>query len=398
MNPIKPSMLTLFLLITFGAVNAVLFTPALPAISQHFAITASMTQLTISLYLIGYAVGQLLYGPIAKRLGFKKAIYLGIILCLFGIGLCLLASPLHNFAYLEIGRLLMALGASVGLMISFAIVSHCYSPSDSKKKLAYLMTGFALAPGISISIGGFIVQHLNWESCFYLLAAYALFITWLCSRLPDLSESLDVNALGFRSIASNYLSQIKNPVLVLGALLMGGCSAFIYVFSGEGPFISINLMHMPPSVFGIWSLLPSAGIFVGSQLSAICSKHFSTNKLLIAGFIIMAIGVIILLISLKASLHPISLFVPMFIIMVGNCMLYIQASIIALSNARDKSNASAMMSFLNMGLTTMLVFSLGAFSQTLNLLPMFYLGLSGLAAILMIITMTCSRHFNKPFS
>ncbi|MDF2690430.1 MAG: bcr [Gammaproteobacteria bacterium] len=382
MNSAKPSMLSLFLLVTFSAVNAVLFTPALPSIADYFAISPSLAQLTISLYLIGYAVGQLLYGPLAKSYGYKKAIYAGIILCFIGIVFCLIAEPLQQFIYLAIGRLLMALGASVGLTMSFTIVSSCYEQVEAKKKLSILMTGFAIAPGISISIGGFLVERFNWQSCFYFLAAYAVLVTYLSSRLPSIPESLDHKALQVKNIVGSYIAQIKKPSLLLGALVMGLCTAYMYTFSAEAPFISINLMHMQPGIFGLWSLLPSLGILIGSQLSAVLSKRLATLKSMSLGLGVNAAGSVIMLLALIADPKPGSLFISMGILLIGNCLMYIQASILVLNEAQDKANASAMMSFLNMGLATLCVFSLGLFPKTLNLLPILYIGLAGLIGLL----------------
>src|SRR3990167_2608751 len=106
---------TMLLMISFASVNALLFTPALPDIAAYFAITHDTAQLTISWYLIGYAVGQLLYGPLANRFGRKPAIYGGIILQIISSLICVSAGTFHNFSILVIGRLLLAFGSGVGL-------------------------------------------------------------------------------------------------------------------------------------------------------------------------------------------------------------------------------------------------------------------------------------------
>jgi MFS family permease len=76
--PPKPQFLTLLLLVSFGSVGAVLFTPALPAIQQFFQVTVGQAQLTMTSYLLGYALGQLPYGPLANGIGRKKTLYIGI--------------------------------------------------------------------------------------------------------------------------------------------------------------------------------------------------------------------------------------------------------------------------------------------------------------------------------
>src|SRR5690349_18525902 len=107
----SPSFLTLLLMISFASVNAVLFTPALPAIADFYAISDSEAQLTITLFLIGYAVGQLIYGPIANRFGRKPALYAGIILQIISSLLCVFAGIIHVYSILVLGRLFLALGS-----------------------------------------------------------------------------------------------------------------------------------------------------------------------------------------------------------------------------------------------------------------------------------------------
>ena len=76
-SPHHPSLFTLLLLISFASVNAVLYTPALPAISQYFEVSSDMVQQTITIFLLGYTVGQLIYGPIANRFRRIPAIAVG---------------------------------------------------------------------------------------------------------------------------------------------------------------------------------------------------------------------------------------------------------------------------------------------------------------------------------
>src|SRR5436190_17052493 len=101
------SFFTLLLLISFASVNAVLFTPALPAIANFFAISDSTAQLTITWFLVGYAIGQLIYGPIANRYGRKPALYVGISLQIFSSLLCVLAGKLHLYSLLVTARFLL---------------------------------------------------------------------------------------------------------------------------------------------------------------------------------------------------------------------------------------------------------------------------------------------------
>jgi DHA1 family bicyclomycin/chloramphenicol resistance-like MFS transporter len=129
---------TLLLLISFASVNAVLFTPALPNIAQFFGINEDVAQQTMTWFLVGYAFGQLLYGPLANRFGRKPALYMGISLQMYSSLLCVLAGYTHTFWLLAIGRFLLALGSGVGLKMTFTLVNECYEPKIASQKISYL--------------------------------------------------------------------------------------------------------------------------------------------------------------------------------------------------------------------------------------------------------------------
>ena len=134
------SFITLLMLISFASVNAVLFTPALPQIATSFAITTESAQQTLSWFLIGYALGQLIYGPLANRFGRKPALYSGVALQILSSLLCVLAGKLHFYPLLVLGRFLLALGSGVGLKMTYTLVNESYEPSIASQKISYLMT------------------------------------------------------------------------------------------------------------------------------------------------------------------------------------------------------------------------------------------------------------------
>jgi DHA1 family bicyclomycin/chloramphenicol resistance-like MFS transporter len=134
----KLSFITLLLLISFASVNAVLFTPALPIIAKFFVISDSAAQLTISWFLIGYTLGQLLYGPLANRFGRKPALYIGITLQIASSLLCALSSSFHHYLILVIGRFLLALGSGVGLKMTFTLVNESFEPKIASQKICNL--------------------------------------------------------------------------------------------------------------------------------------------------------------------------------------------------------------------------------------------------------------------
>lgn len=370
----RPTFILLFLLISFGSVSAVLFTPALPQISTYFGVTSSAAQLTVTLFLVGYALGQLIYGPLANGYGRKIALYIGISLEIISALICALSASFHAFWLLIVGRLFMALGASVGLKMSFTLVADCYSATDGTKIISHLMMAFAIAPGLGITLGGFLAQHLGWQSCFYFLAGYGALLLYLVYRMPETATLIDFNALKLSNIFYKYTHEFNNTPLILGGCLMGCATAFVYIFAALAPFVAMEQMHLNPSEYGLWNLLPPIGILVGSQFSAYLSKKMSVMRAIILGIVITLFGIALMFIAFALQmLFAIWLFLPLTIIYVGMSFIFANASALAMQNAQDKSTASAIMNFINMGIATVCVLSIGLIpTHSVLLLPVMY--------------------------
>lgn len=374
-------LLTLLLMISFASVNAVLFIPALPDIERFFTISDSTAQLTITWFLIGYAVGQLLYGPLANRFGRKKALFAGILLQIISSFMCVASGLLHAYWLLVAGRLFLALGSGVGLKMTFTLVNECYSPQIATQKISYLMLAFAITPGLAIALGGFLNTYWGWMSCFYAGAIYGILLFFLVMRLPETLTTLNYHALKIRHLISSYQCQFKNMSLVTGGLLMGMASSFVYVFAALSPFIAINLLHMTSAQYGAYSILPNIGLLIGSLFSAQFTKKYPPKIVVLYGTLITFAATIWMLIAVWIKQPPlVSLFLPMILSYFGLALVFPNASTLAMSHIIDKAHGSAVMNFINMGLVTVIVLSLEWFKITALLLPIVYL-LIGLAML-----------------
>lgn len=373
-NKSEPAFLTLLLMISFASVNAVLFTPALPNIANFFLISATKAQQTITWFLIGYTFGQLIYGPLANRFGRKPALYVGISLQIISSLLCASAGSFNEFSLLVLGRFLSALGAGVGLKMTFTLVNECYEPRIASQKTAYLMLAFAITPGLGVALGGILNTYYGWTSCFYAGALYGVLLLLLTTRLPETQKILNLNALKIRHLLNEYRTQFKNLPLITGGLLVGSATCFVYVFAAAAPFIAINLLKMSSAEYGIANLLPALGLISGSLTSAKLTKRYSLKAIMQKGIVITSIGTLLMLFATILDLPALlSLFLPMVVIYFGLSLIIANAATIAMSKTNDKAHGSAVMSFVNMGFATLVVLSLGLFTMHAILLPGIYL-------------------------
>lgn len=383
-KPTEPSLLILLLLVSFASVSAMLFTPALPEIAQQFAISSSTAQLTITIFLIGYSLGNLPYGPLAKRFGRKPTLYIGIAIAIVGSILIISVNYLGLFWLFLLGRLLSALGSSVGMKIVFTMIADVYSHEQATKKIAIAGLSFAVAPGIAVALGGVLTKNFGWVGCFYFLIFYSILLFILATLLPETCVSLDKNALNGRYILQGYLKKFKNQKLITAAILMGCVTSLIYLFSATAPFIGINRIGLTPSSFGLWNFLPSLGMLLGLLLSHRIAGKMPVDKIMLLGIVIViAFSTLMAILFYGDWINVISLFLMMVPIYIGDSLIFTNISSLALSHAQDKANASAVLNFINIGLAVIIL----SLSELIPfhvawLLPLFFIFIGILAYLL----------------
>lgn len=367
---------TLILMISFASVNAVLFTPALPDIAAFFNISSNQAQHTITWFLIAYALGQLIYGPLTNRFGRKITLYIGICLQIISSLICVYAGIIHEFLILILGRFLLALGSGVGLKMAFTLVNEAYEPKIASQKISYVMLSFAITPGLAIALGGILNTHFGWMSCFYACALYGLILLFLTFRLPTFQETLDREAFKISHLIYAYKIPFQKIQFIARSLLMGLGTSFIYVFAALTPFIAIDLLGMTSQQYGLANILPPIGLIAGSLTSSQLAKRFPLELIIRIGIIISFIGTLMMLIAISLHSHVLlSIFIPTMIIYFGLCLILANTSSLAMNQVTDKAHGSAVMNFINMGTATILVLLLGIFPIHELLLPITYLAL-----------------------
>jgi MFS transporter, DHA1 family, multidrug resistance protein len=355
----EPHIISLTLLSGFAAMGAILMTPALPAIAHFFSISIGTTQLTVTCFLLGYALGQLIYGPIANRLGRKPAFYVGIIIATIGSLFSILASPIESFSLLIAGRLLEALGASAGLVVCFTLINDFYYPQEARRVTSLMMVAFAVMPGVAISIGGILTQYISWQACFYFLLLYGLILIYPVRKLPETICQRDPHALHFNHVLKNYATIILNKRLVGFSLCSGFSSACIYVFGAAGPFIGIQLLHIKPATYGLLGLTPFIGSFIGCMVNVRLTHVNPMRMLKIAFCMEVAAAIFMLVCFLLHWINLATLLIPMGLLCAGHPIMASTALSLAMNQTEDRGNGSAVMNFVAMSMPVFMTFLLG---------------------------------------
>ena len=343
---LRPSkILVLMLLFSFSPMSGVIFTPAYPELVREFHLTEGSAQWMMTLFLLGTAFGRLPYGPLANRFGRKKALFTGLWISLLGTLLTLFAD---SYAMLCIGRLVQALGSSAALKITYTMVGDRHSEEAATKVLSYSSLAYAVLPGIGTAVSGFLTSAYGWKGGFGFLLIFTIILLISCMTLPETLAKKDPDALQFKKMARGYGHQFRDPFLWGWALLMGLSTAILFMFSQQAPFIAIELMGLTPKEYGVFYLIPAFGIAFGTFLTAWMSHKLNANRAMLIGILILVAGTASMIGFFTAGwLSGWTLFLPQVIVQIGDAVLYTNASSRAISEARDKSNASAVMLFIN---------------------------------------------------
>jgi DHA1 family bicyclomycin/chloramphenicol resistance-like MFS transporter len=308
-----------------GTLGMHLIIPALPATAQSLNVSAGIIQLTITLYLIGLAIGQLLYGPVSDRFGRRPVLLAGLALFTMA-GVATAAAP--NAWTLVIARVLQSIGACSGLVLGRAIVRDCATPDRAAARLALLTMVMSAAPAIAPVLGGYATAWLGWRAAFALLALVGA--VTLAFAVPLLPETNPLQASTRASLLLGSLRLFRSRAFC-GFVLGGACTTTsFYAFMAASPFILVDLLHQPPQRVGLYYLLLMAGVATGSlSANRLAGRIRTTAALRIANSIAIAGSACFLLTDLGGWLNVGSVIAPVVLFMVGAGM----ASPFALSGA-----------------------------------------------------------------
>jgi DHA1 family bicyclomycin/chloramphenicol resistance-like MFS transporter len=163
--------LVLGALTAFGPLSIDMYLPSLPAIAREFGADAATAQLSLSLFFIGLATGQALYGPIADRYGRKRPLLVGCALYAAASAACALVPSIAALIAL---RLVQAIGGCAGLVLARSAVRDLFDERNSARMYSFLMLVMGLAPITAPLIGGQLLVAFGWRAIFWLLGGFGL--------------------------------------------------------------------------------------------------------------------------------------------------------------------------------------------------------------------------------
>ncbi|HWV83509.1 MAG TPA: multidrug effflux MFS transporter [Hyphomicrobiaceae bacterium] len=313
--PRQPVPLWLLALFTLsGPIAMHMLVPALPHAARDLNASVGAMQLTISLYILGMALGQLGYGPLSDRFGRRPVLTTGLVLYTVA-GLA--AALVPNVQALVSARLFQALGGGAGLALSRAIVRDTAGPADVARRLALMNLMVTLGPGLAPVIGGVLAASFGWRTIFIALGTLGLLNLMLLWRL--LPETREITGtVSAATIAKDYRELLRSPSFI-GYAIGGGCATTsMYAFVGAAPFILVDELHRPSYEVGLYLGLLVAGFSIGTILATRLIPGVAIGKLLARSSLVSALAAFFFLgATLSSHLNVALAVIPMIVFTIG---------------------------------------------------------------------------------
>lgn len=308
--------LVLAAFVALGPLATDMYLPALPAMAAALNAAPADVQLTLSVYMVGLALAQLVYGPLADRFGRKPLLLVGLLLFTLASLACALTRSIEAMI---VFRLLQALGGSAGPVLARAAVRDVHDPLEAARILSYLGTATALAPALAPIGGGYLLVTFGWPSVFVFLAAYGLAATallWFAlpeSLSPALRQSIHPVA-----IARNYRFLLRHRDYVGYTLACAFTFAGLFAFLSGASFVLIEFLGVSPQHFGYYFILAVGGYVTGTLFAGRLSRRLGINRLLLIGGVIATLGgALMAALALAKVFAPLAVMLPMMLYMMG---------------------------------------------------------------------------------
>ena len=267
-------------LMGFASISTDLFLPAIPTIATALHAGAGAIELTISSYLIGFSLGQLLWGPISDRYGRRWPVAAGLALFLIGS----LGCALSGSAVALIGwRIVQAVGASASVVLARAMVRDLYAGNRAAQTMSTLMAIMAIAPLLGPIVGGEILAFAGWRAIFATLVVVGLLTL---AALFTLNETLPPGRR-IREPLTRTLAAYGQLLRDRRLLAYAGVGGFFYggTFGSiaASPFAYITLHHVAPQLYGLLFGAGIVGIMATSTLNGRLVMRIGSDRLLLLG-------------------------------------------------------------------------------------------------------------------
>lgn len=391
MNRFKPTRVVVIILaclVAFGPLSIDMYLPALPTIATDLVTTGSSVKQTITLFLVGFSFGMLIYGPLSDKYGRKG-------LLVFGIGLYLIATLVIVFTKsiesLILMRFIQALGGASASVLARAIVRDLYHINDAAKILSWMQIVTLIATLIAPLLGSFLLTWFNWQAIFWFLLLFAAICLVLYSLLIPETLPKQARLTSFSSVAVGYLNVLKSQRALSYIVCMSSAFAGMFIYITASAFVFIGFFGLTEQEYAILFATNIGGIMAMTFINAILVSKLGPLKMMQICVMLLFLSSVSLLVFSLFYINLVGIMVSIwgFVAMTGS----ISANCIALLMglfAKNAGTASGLAISAQFGIGALGSFLVTQFN-TIEPWPMAFLML--IMGSLCLVSMIIARHY-----
>jgi DHA1 family bicyclomycin/chloramphenicol resistance-like MFS transporter len=339
---LRPGTLALTLLLAMlsalGPLSMDMYLPSLPDIAHVLQAPIARVQLTVSSYLIGFAVGQVIYGPLSDRHGRRPVLLAALALYLASTLVC---AGTQSVAPLIAARFLQGVAGSGSIVLARAIVRDCYSGVQAARELSLMGSISAFAPIVAPIIGGVLQTAFGWRASFIVMSAAAVIAIAVAGRLlPEMlrqrGESVSALSLvrGYASVARH-----RGFLIYLGIVTISYAGLFAWI-SGASVVLQ-GVYGLSPAAFGVTFALGAAGWMIGATIAARLVVRLGLDRIIALGVLVLAAGSLALVAVVAAGVPGVWLVAAMALYLAGLGLCMPQAMAGALTPFPERAGTAA---------------------------------------------------------
>ena len=366
--------------VAIGPLATDMYLPALTELGASFAAGQDRVQLTLSIYLAGFALAQLFCGALSDRFGRKPILIGGLLLFALASFGCAMAQSMEQ---LILWRFLQAVGGSVGPVLGRAAVRDIYPPEQAGRAMAILVSIMAMAPAIAPTLGGLLLLGFGWPAIFVALGGYALLLALVIAvKLPEPMPAAYRQSLRPVRLVVNYSRILKSRVF-LGYTLIGGLLyASLFSFLSGSAFVLIEFLGVSPQAFGFWFAAVVVGYLVGSTSAVRLANRLCSDRILQLGITTAVTGGVMMTGLAVAEVFTVTaVIIPQMVVMAGVGMSFPQTMAGALMPFPSTAGtASALLGFMQMTIAALVGMLVGQLHTGTSLVMALVIAASSLVA------------------
>ncbi|MDI3441779.1 MULTISPECIES: multidrug effflux MFS transporter [Erwinia] len=337
--------LILSALMAVTSLSTDIYLPAMPVMGNDLQ---GDVELTITGFLIGFCIAQLIWGPISDHYGRKGPLFIGLVLFIIGSVGCALSSDITQIVF---WRVFQALGACTGPMLARTMIRDLYGRTRAAQMLSTLMVIMAIAPIAGPLIGGQMIRVTSWHMIFWLLAAIGVVMLACVWRLP---ETLPPEKRVKSSVAGafrNYYSLLKNIPFMRFTLCVTFYYVAAYAFITGSPFVYISYFGVDPQHFGWLFAVNIIGLMTVSMINRRLVHRYPLEVLLKFAVVVATLAALVLALSTRLNIGGITMvIVPVFIFFSMNGIIAATSTAAAMDTVPNfAGSASALIGALQYG-------------------------------------------------